>query len=213
MTNPNQLIAQAAEAKIFLNKEKGIIIKDRISKGYRHPVLDKKLIKTRTKSEFKILEKAACLGIAPKPLNSTENKIEMPYLEGKKLSEHLEELDWKVLCKQIGEKIAKLHDNNIIHSDLTTSNMILQNEPNSREVVSKKPLGVLHFIDFGLSFISTRIEDKAVDLHLIKQALEAKHFTIHKEAEKIILDNYNSKDKAKVLEQLKKVESRGRYKH
>ena len=33
-------------------------------------------------------------------------------------------------------------------------------------------------IDFGLGFISPKIEDKAVDLHLIKQALEAKHFKI-----------------------------------
>ena len=31
------------------------------------------------------------------------------------------------------------------------------------------------FIDFGLGFHSNRIEDKAVDLHLIKEALEAKH--------------------------------------
>jgi tRNA A-37 threonylcarbamoyl transferase component Bud32 len=48
---------------------------------------------------------------------------------------------------------------------------------------------------------------------LIKQALEAKHFSIHKEAEKIILENYSSKDREKILEQLKKVELRGRYKH
>jgi Kae1-associated kinase Bud32 len=71
----------------------------------------------------------------------------------------------------------------------------------------------LFFIDFGLGYTSNKIEDRAVDLHLIKQALEAKHFSIYKEAEKIILENYNSKDKAKVLEQLKKVEARGRYKH
>lgn len=126
----------------------------------------------------------------------------MPYIEGKKLSEHLEQLEWRNICKIIGNQIAKLHDNNIIHGDLTTSNMIW----NEKE---KK----LYFIDFGLGFISSRIEDKAVDLHLIKQALEAKHFSIYKEAEKIILDNYNSKDKDKILEQLKKVELRGRYKH
>jgi hypothetical protein len=32
-------------------------------------------------------------------------------------------------------------------------------------------------IDFGLSFISSRIEDKAVDLHVLKQAIEAKQAT------------------------------------
>lgn len=196
------LIAQAAEAKIYLDKKNNLIIKDRISKGYRHPELDKKLIKQRTKRERNILEKTSKFINTPKPLETSEsNIIRMPYLEGKKLSENLESLDWKSICKQIGNQIAKLHDHNIIHGDLTTSNMILT--PDKR----------LFFIDFGLGFTSIRIEDKAVDLHLIKQALEAKHFSIHKEAEKIILDNYNSKDKTKVLEQLKKVELRGRYKH
>ena len=37
----------------------------------------------------------------------------------------------------------------------------------------------IYIIDFGLGFISNKIEDKAVDLHLIKQALEAKHFQNH----------------------------------
>jgi len=69
------------------------------------------------------------------------------------------------------------------------------------------------FIDFGLGFISLRIEDKAVDLHLIKQALEAKHFKNWQEYWKNIELGYKtSKDYSKIFEQLKKVESRGRYK-
>lgn len=194
-----KILSQGAEAKIF--KEGNKIIKDRISKPYRHPALDKKIIKQRTKRESSILEKAEKIIPVPKITKTTENKIEMQHIEGKKLSENLENLNWKEICKQIGNQIALLHDNNIIHGDLTTSNMIFVD--NSK----------LYFIDFGLSFISNRIEDKAVDLHLIKQALEAKHFLIHKEAEKIILENYNSKDKEKILKQLEKVESRGRYKH
>ena len=195
-----EVIQQGAEAVII--QEGNSVIKDRVSKGYRHPELDKKIIKQRTRSETKILEKAGKLIPAPIPEAGKEfNKIKMPFIEGKKLSESLEELDWKQICKTIGNQIAKLHDNNIIHGDLTTSNMILAGD------------GKLYFIDFGLGFSSARIEDKAVDLHLIKQALEAKHFSIHKEAEKIILENYNSKDRGKILEQLKKVELRGRYKH
>jgi len=91
----------------------------------------------------------------------------MPYIPGKKLSEHLDILPTKTankVCKQIGISIAKLHDNDIIHGDLTTSNMILDSKEN------------LWFIDFGLGFFSYKIEDKAVDLHLIHHALEAKHY-------------------------------------
>ena len=194
-----KIIQQGAEA-IIIQKGNNII-KERVSKGYRHPTLDTKIIKSRTKSETKLLTKAASIIHAPLPEIKDTNKISMPFINGKKLSEHLEKLDYKKICKQIGNNIAKLHDDNIIHGDLTTSNMILT------------PKKELYFIDFGLGFISNRIEDKAVDLHLIKQALEAKHFSIHKEAEKIILENYTSKDKEKTLAQLKKVELRGRYKH
>ena len=80
--------------------------------------------------------------------------------------------------------------------------------------IDKEKLGSLYFIDFGLGFNSHRIEDKAVDLHLIKQALEAKHFENWKTLFQSIKDGYkHSKDSKKVLEQLEKVEKRGRYKH
>jgi len=193
-----KIIQQGAEAIIL--RIGNHIVKDRISKGYRNSELDRKIIKQRTKSEAKILEKASKLIPAPVPELKEFNKIEIPFVEGKKLSESLEQLDWMEICRTIGSQIAKLHDHDIIHGDLTTSNMILSED------------GKLYFIDFGLGFISKRAEDKAVDLHLIKQALEAKHFSIHKEAEKIILENYNSIEKEKVLKQLEKVELRGRYK-
>jgi len=218
------VIQQGAEAKII--RKGNFIIKNRISKGYRHPELDRKIIKTRTKKEKNLLEKASKIINAPIPEETYEtNMIKMPFIKGKKLSNSLEKLDYKKISKEIGKSIAKLHDNDIIHGDLTTSNMIwvecvkkTSNKKKDVEQISPRDYKInnkdmLYFIDFGLGFISKRIEDKAVDLHLIKQALEAKHFSIHKECEKIILENYNSKDKSKILEQLKKVEERGRYKH
>ena len=125
----------------------------------------------------------------------------MPLIKGKKLSETLESLNWEDVCKKIGASISKLHDADIIHGDLTTSNMILDGKNN------------LYFIDFGLGYTSERVEDKAVDLHLIKQALEAKHFSIWKQCWAIIEKNYEPKERQKILQQLGKVESRGRYKH
>lgn len=197
MTNQN-IIAQGAEAVIL--KEEKDIIKNRISKGYRHPDLDLKIIKSRTKKEAKILEKASKLINSPKPEIIEFNKIKMPFIEGKKISDNLEAMNWEEVCTRIGASIAKLHDNNLIHGDLTTSNMILTEDNN------------LYFIDFGLGFTSSRIEDKAVDLHLIKQALEAKHFAIWKNCWAIIEKAYASKDRERILQQLGKVESRGRYK-
>jgi len=123
----------------------------------------------------------------------------MQYINGKKLSEHLEKLDYKKICKQIGENLTKLHDQDIIHGDLTTSNMIYQDNK-------------LYFIDFGLGFHSYKIEDKAVDLHLLQQALNAKHYTIADECFKIILKNYKTDRYKEIIERISIIESRGRYK-
>ena len=48
----------------------------------------------------------------------------------------------------------------------------------------------VYFIDFGLGFESKKIEDKAVDLHLIKQALEAKHFNNYEKFFQAVLKGY-----------------------
>ena len=109
----------------------------------------------------------------------------------------------KTIFHLVGESIAKLHDSNIIHGDLTTSNMILKNKE-------------VYFIDFGLGFQSHKIEDKAVDLHLLKQALEAKHFKNHKNLYKEFEKGYkktNSNEAPKVFERIKAVEKRRRYRH
>lgn len=196
-----KIIQQGAEAIISL-ENKNQILKNRIKKSYRIPILDDKLRKSRTKSEAKILEKTSKIISVPKIIETNnKDKILMQYIDGKKLSENLEKLNHKKICKKIAESITKLHNQDIVHGDLTTSNMIY-NPKNDK----------VYFIDFGLSFHSHRIEDKAVDLHLLKQALEAKHFKIADECFKIILQNYKPAQKKLITERIPVIESRGRYK-
>jgi len=200
-----KILQQGAEAKIILDESKNIIIKDRIKKSYRIQELDNKIRKQRTKAEKKLLEKASKIINAPNPHPLKEfNRIEMPFIEGKKLSETLETFQLekqKEICVKIGEETARLHKEDIIHGDLTTSNMILKDNS-------------VYFIDFGLGYISKKIEDKAVDLHLLKQALEARHFKYWKILFEGVVTGYGDyKESNKVLERLKAVEKRGRYKH
>lgn len=198
-----KIIGRGAEAIIHRIRDK--VVKERIKKSYRIPILDQKLRMSRTKSEAKIINKLQNIIPVPKLLSAPESKgmIHMQFLDGEKLSDNLEKLDYKKICKLIGNNIAKMHDQGIIHGDLTTSNMIYLKEENK-----------VYFIDFGLAFHSQKIEDKAVDLHLLQQAFEAKHFTIEKECLKIILKEYEktSKQGKEVLERIKIIESRGRYK-
>ncbi len=201
-----KIIAQGAEAKIILSKN--FIIKDRIKKSYRINELDNKIRKRRTRSEAKLLLKASEIINVPKPLENKSNyQIIIPFVQGKKLSENLDKFSLEKqesICLQIGKDIAKLHDSDIIHGDLTTSNMIL-----TEDEISPK----IFFIDFGLGFISNKIEDKAVDLHLLKQALEAKHFENWEILWKEVENGYKSSENTnEVLERLIEVEKRGRYK-
>lgn len=197
----NNIIAQGAEA--ILTRKGNEVIKDRVKKGYRIEVIDTRLRRQRTKKEARLLEKASKIIPIPKIIKVDEktHKITLEYLPGKKLSQYLDKLtNNQEICKVIGKQIALLHDAGIIHGDLTTSNMIYHNKK-------------VYFIDFGLGYESTSAEDKAVDLHLIKQALEAKHFKHYKEFFNKILQGYRTSDNYKaVLHRLEKVESRGRYK-
>ena len=155
---PQKILFQGAEALILKNNNQ--IIKQRIKKSYRIPEIDNKIRTRRTRSEAKLLEKASTIITIPNIIKSDEKtkKIIMDFIDGKKLSEHLDNFPLakqKQICRQIGESVSKLHDADIIHGDLTTSNMILKNNK-------------VFFIDFGLGFISHKFEDKAVDLHLLK---------------------------------------------
>ena len=195
-----KIIARGAEATISLSE--GKILKTRIPKSYRLPELDKKIRIGRTRSETKLLKKVEKLIPVPKvlELNETNKTIILENISGKKLSKHLEKIDFKKVGFQIGKDLAKLHDFGIIHGDLTTSNLILKKEK-------------VFFIDFGLGFHSNRIEDCAVDLHLLKEALNAKHPTISKSCFLSILKGYKkSKRYSSTLSRLEKVEKRGRYK-
>jgi len=196
-----QIIQQGAEA--IIEKKNNSIIKTRTKKSYRYLDLDLKIRNTRTKKEAKILDKLHKILNIPKLINldKDNHEITMQFIEGEKLSQHLENLNHKDIAKKIAEQITLLHNQDIIHGDLTTSNMILSSKNNQ-----------LYLIDFGLSYHSHKIEDKAVDLHLLKQALNAKHHSIAEQTIKIILDNYKPDRYKEILEKLKTVESRGRYK-
>jgi bifunctional N6-L-threonylcarbamoyladenine synthase / protein kinase Bud32 len=236
-----KLIQQGAEAKIFLDEKNKLVIKDRVSKSYRLPALDNKLTKQRTKAETKLLTKANLIINSPLPEKSKEhNKIIMPYIDGEKLSTSLNDFSLekqKIIIKKVGEAVAKIHNEDIIHGDLTTSNMILVNNDERENVISCNSKDKINnhnisnykqtnreiadnnlqvfFIDFGLGYISRKIEDKAVDLHLLKQALEAKHFAHWKELFKEFQEAYSkeNKESKSIYERMAAIEKRGRYRH
>ena len=205
-----KILQQGAEALIILDGNE--VIQRRIKKSYRFDSIDENIRKLRTRSEGKLLERASKVVNIPNIIKVDEKtkEIVMEFIQGKKLSDSLDSFPLdkqKNICRTIGEEIAKLHDANIIHGDLTTSNMILVRNGN------EKRGDKIYFIDFGLGFHSQRTEDKAVDIHLLRQALEAKHFNHWQILFDEFLKGYSiSKHDSLIKQQFKKVEARGRYK-
>lgn len=196
-----KIIAQGAEAVIKV--EDTVLYKERIPKTYRIPAIDNTLRKLRTRSEAKLLQKAH--GIAPVVFSVDENTmtITMEYLQGdvlKTIFDDLPEHTRKKYLSALGKAIAHLHDQDIIHGDLTTTNVLICDD-------------MVRLVDFGLGMISKKIEDKAVDLYLLRQALHSKHYRHGDMAFHSVLEGYTlAKDHALVLARLEKIQKRGRYK-
>ena len=104
------------------------------------------------------------------------------------------------LTEHAGKTLAKMHDADVIHGDLTTSNMIYDAENQA-----------LTLIDFGLSHVSSLAEDKGVDLFVLEKAFLSTHPSTES-CFQMLLQSYSeaSKDSKAVIHKLDEVRLRGR---
>eukprot|EP01103_Thecamoeba_quadrilineata_P010864 TRINITY_DN2460_c0_g1_i1.p1 TRINITY_DN2460_c0_g1~~TRINITY_DN2460_c0_g1_i1.p1 ORF type:complete len:194 (-),score=40.58 TRINITY_DN2460_c0_g1_i1:105-686(-) len=189
-------------------------MKERFLKVYRHPALDTKLRSRRTITEARLLAKSKRLGVdVPSvyfvdPLN---NRLYLEEIIGLTVKQYLynlspsqieeESSELDNLTQNIGRTIALLHDGEVIHGDLTTSNLMIRE--NSSLVV----------IDFGLSYAGSLPEDKAVDLYVLEKAFLSTHPNTERLMEKILAAYGRVSNKcAQVLIRLEQVRQRGRKK-
>lgn len=201
-----QLITKGAEADIYITKwnDSKAILKIRKTKNYRNPILDANLRKQRTIKESQTISKVKLYGI-PAPLvyfvNLKKSFIIMQHIPGKPIHD-LSDSKIVFLSKQMGNLVGLMHKNGIMHGDLTTSNFILFKNK-------------VYVIDFGLSQKTTKPEDHAVDLRLIKEILNSAHVTIMKQAWKNFLVGYKSvvgtSKFLRITNLVSEIESRGRY--
>ncbi len=201
-----KLVKKGAEADLYQMKwqNSDAMLKIRKIKKYRNSSLDSKIRKQRTIKESQILSLVKSYGI-PAPLvyfvNLDNTSIIMQEIPGKPIHD-LPESKIIELSKDMGKLVGTLHKNGIMHGDLTTSNFIL----------FKKTVFV---IDFGLSQITIKPEDHAVDLRLIKEILNSAHARIMLLAWKNFLNGYKSivgqAYYSKITKLVSDIESRGRY--
>ncbi|KIJ53344.1 hypothetical protein M422DRAFT_73981 [Sphaerobolus stellatus SS14] len=114
-------------------------------------------------------------------LGADEEGIELEY-DGEAEEETIEDdapdlseygLTIDELMTKVGTELAKMHMADVIHGDLTTSNMMLRPRPDPSS--SSSPKSEVVIIDFGLAFVSNLVEDKAVDLYVLERAFASTH--------------------------------------
>ena len=216
-----ELICQGAEARVFrcLYFGRRAILKERFVKTYRHPDLDSTITLQRLKSEVRLLARAKQLGIHTPALyhidwnrhiilmedlhNSRTVKSIIDQLIQENNTVHLE-----LLADKVGSTIGRLHQGQIVHGDLTTSNMLVSADDDNH----------LYLIDFGLSAHvpnkAQMLEAIAVDLYVLERAIicthqKAKHFFAN------ILTAYKNsmsdeKQRTLIMNKYEEVRARGR---
>ncbi|OQX20425.1 MAG: Kae1-associated kinase Bud32 [Candidatus Altiarchaeales archaeon A3] len=213
-----ELIAKGAESNLYKDGE--ILIKERIKKDYRITEIDEKLRKKRTLSESKILQKLKGEINVPEVLKTDDKnfKIFMKFIGGNLMKDIIKEYEekqkkeLKEVAVQLGRQIAKMHRLNVIHNDLTTSNIIISDNKGNKEENREKDVYV---IDFGLSFISQRTEDEATDIVVLEHSLKVTGigflFEDIIEGYKNIYSECNDKKADEIFKRLKEVKKRVRY--
>ncbi len=135
-------------SEAILIKEGDTIIKERIRKEYRDKKLDDKIRLTRTRREVKMMNKARSFIETPQIFEVNKFSFRMEFINS----------TYNMKPEEMGEVLSKLHTHNIIHGDFTPNNIIGS-----------------YVIDFGLSFYSTKVEDKADDLIVAMNMIDNKN--------------------------------------
>lgn len=170
MAQGAEAVVYAVEAKKWLaTEEKGIVVKRRFVRSYRHKGLDTRLTKGRLTGEARCLLKARKLGVKVPAVYHVDMDglaLYMERMQGPTLKATLAEAGGKRaagLLVALGEAVANLHEGNVVHGDLTPSNVVVSDA------------GSVALIDFGLAQTSTLSEDKAVDLYVLERAINSTH--------------------------------------
>lgn len=204
------MIRIGAEASLHEVPGKGslegrrVVEKTRVPKKYRNGDLDKRLSWERMRAEARLMAEVRSFGI-PVPIiydvDLEARRLTMEFIEGVTAKEFLnsDRESKHELCRNIGMYLGTLHRNDVVHGDLTTSNMIMST-------------GLLYLIDFSMGSKTREVEDKGVDLHLLAEAFKSSHPSSPELLERA-LEGYREAypDAEDVVSKMAEIEKRGRY--
>ncbi|MFB6302179.1 MAG: bifunctional N(6)-L-threonylcarbamoyladenine synthase/serine/threonine protein kinase [Haloferacaceae archaeon] len=193
---------RGAEALVRIEDHR--VVKARQPKAYRHPALDERLRRERTRREARLTSGARREGV-PTPVvldvDVPGARLVFRYVGDRDLAA----APTPTRARTVGGHLAALHRAGIVHGDPTTRNVRIGGDGER-----------VYLIDFGLGYHSGHVEDHAMDLHVFRGSLAG---TVD-DADPLLAaaregyagaaagDGWNPDD---VLDRLDEVEGRGRY--
>ncbi|MFT4946926.1 MAG: N6-L-threonylcarbamoyladenine synthase/protein kinase Bud32 [Natronomonas sp.] len=184
---------QGAESAVTIAD--GTVEKHRHPRAYRHPELDDRLRRERTRREGRLLAEARRAGVSTplvRDIDTAEMRLTIQHVGEKDLHDGLTD----ERTEAVAEQLARLHDAGLVHGDPTPRNVRVGDRS--------------FLIDFGLGYYSTDPEDQAMDLHVLLGSLAG----TDDDADRLraaALDAYRRTGDDAVLDQLREIEGRGRY--
>ena len=170
---PDKRLHLGAEAEVWTGLWMGrsAVSKQRRSRQWRHPNLDKRLGTRRMVSEAKILMRLHNAGIeVPQvwDLDITGGRLIIQRVSGIPLIEILNDSNTSAefitkALRSTGSAIRVLHRQAVTHGDLSSNNILIDEQGNAI------------LIDFGLAAIDYEVERFGIDLHVIDEILGASH--------------------------------------
>jgi len=218
---------RGAEATVELGPSR--VYKRRRPKAYRHPALDERLRRRRTREEVRLTSEARRAGV-PTPVVSDVDldsfAIAFETVGDADLREYVageapdddparsatDDLALAAVA-DVGRHLATIHGAGFVHGDPTTRNVRVSRrdaDATGRADEHEARSHRTYLIDFGLGYYSDDVEDYAMDLHVFAQSLTG---TAGDPAPLLaaVEDAYREAGDHGVLDQLREIEGRGRY--
>jgi TP53 regulating kinase-like protein len=208
----DKVIHHGAEATVTSGSWLGrsAVLKMRTPRAYRHPDLDRRLTRKRLSVEARVLTKLYNSNIPTPSLLDFDldgGWMLLSLIKGRPLYEALNDRSAGLdEISKFGGLIRHLHEQNFSHGDLTTHNVLIDDE------------GHLTLIDFGLAKIVPEVEQLGLDLQVLNECLTASHYRIESALD-VMIDGYQSADSGgvdvpsanEVINRFNSIRSRVRY--
>ena len=173
---PTERLHLGAEAEVWAGTWMGLdaVRKLRRPRKWRHPDLDIRLGYRRMMSESRLLIRLKRRGVnvpAVWDLDPESGRIILERMPGLPLIEILRSDEYSqdfidMALRNTGALIRRLHREAITHGDLSTNNILVDEQFNAS------------LVDFGLATIDYEVERFGIDLHVIDEILGASHPSI-----------------------------------